>query len=1284
MPPSAPSITLDPLPHPALDYAGLRAEGIALLGRLCGGQWSDYNTHDPGITLLEQLCFALTELAYRAQFPIEDLLASAGPDWQPGPDQILGGDPVTREDLISLLNSLGALSVHVDTDSPPVLPLYYRPRQQGLGDLDLDPSPAAIQQGSITPRGVLRIAAQVSASQADATASLRAMARRLQACRLLGRDLELVLAKPFQAHVRASLEVEVDGPPEALMGAVHRCLDACIRAAAEQRHGLRSSDLIVALRGLDPVRQVLSLELAASAEGPFHRWSLELPPGGAELDPRSTITLLHRGLPLTCAPLSLPAAPPPPPPLDPGSASPGRPRQLHHRRSLARQLPAVYGVGPAGLPAAASPARRAQARQLQAYLLLFDQLLANAQARLIQATTLLSPLPPGDPATVASPAVLLADDPELNLAVLRRGSPDQQQNALRQALQSSSDSAGLPERTAALGHLLSRFGEQLGLHQQMRGPDGADLAHLAADRSAFLERIASLSGGRGSGPDLLQASPATAADEGQGLFAERLRRKLGLPASRHGQPPLLVIEHLLLRPLPEDGLQRVAEGEDPIPFLADVPLADPWSARVSVVIHEALLPVRGSGPDADGPSTYERFAQRCVREEMPAHLAVDLHWFADHPDDAGQGDWSELLATWSQFRQRLAEYRLATLVGAAPTDPLLALRLRDSRDRLITLLQLGLPWPLRDIPLPASLMVASGQPATVTLPFSQRGVLYQLLQADTGKPVGDPLEGTGDALVFTTAEIRQDISLRVQASVLQESGSQTVATTANGRQRTTLLRGQILLVEGIDPSLSLVLLDDRHQALPLLNPERLARLADYGQSLAVQVFDSQKGVKYEVIDASERHLPFAEQHTLSTIEVVGNSEPIVIPLKDGASEDRDLVVRASLKRKPRAGASYQQEQILTTILPLRVRANPAVPLRIETPVLAVGATASVRIGTASGEGGSQASVSYQLHTRPIDNSEWCFAQPADPSAVLTVPDGDRKILLQSLRPDNPKTWSEFRAAPTSVPGNGATVELALVADFGDGYVTALARKQHLLSPLGSPDQATYPSELPLRQVAAVLVRPEATRQVALRRRPSDPNAWKLIGGQPGVSYTIWQADANQPARPLAMPMHTHHRQEAPGGPRGIESLRVDVDLVVDGTIGGPPPAPFLIDPTTCSGLTVTAKRLLSGVETTMQLPPILVEAVPAQAPIGSTAEVVVRGLAAGRRGHLVQKGRALPAAVADAEGVLRLATEPISAEPNVMLHLAPFSASGSTPSLPAFVCRIIIALDFSNEGPRLD
>lgn len=37
--------------------------------------WTDYNIHDPGITLLELLCYAITELGYRTAFDIKDILA---------------------------------------------------------------------------------------------------------------------------------------------------------------------------------------------------------------------------------------------------------------------------------------------------------------------------------------------------------------------------------------------------------------------------------------------------------------------------------------------------------------------------------------------------------------------------------------------------------------------------------------------------------------------------------------------------------------------------------------------------------------------------------------------------------------------------------------------------------------------------------------------------------------------------------------------------------------------------------------------------------------------------------------------------------------------------------------------------------------------------------------------------------------------------------------------------------------------------------------------------------
>ncbi|MFH1373538.1 MAG: hypothetical protein ABII79_07080, partial [bacterium] len=59
----------------ALDHKQLFALGLEYVKNLAGRVWTDYNVHDPGITILELLCYALTDLSYRASFPVADLLA---------------------------------------------------------------------------------------------------------------------------------------------------------------------------------------------------------------------------------------------------------------------------------------------------------------------------------------------------------------------------------------------------------------------------------------------------------------------------------------------------------------------------------------------------------------------------------------------------------------------------------------------------------------------------------------------------------------------------------------------------------------------------------------------------------------------------------------------------------------------------------------------------------------------------------------------------------------------------------------------------------------------------------------------------------------------------------------------------------------------------------------------------------------------------------------------------------------------------------------------------------
>jgi len=71
------SITIEknPLLNEGNNYALLRQKGLEYIQQLGSKLWTDYNIHDPGITILEALCYAITDLGYRTSFDIKDLLA---------------------------------------------------------------------------------------------------------------------------------------------------------------------------------------------------------------------------------------------------------------------------------------------------------------------------------------------------------------------------------------------------------------------------------------------------------------------------------------------------------------------------------------------------------------------------------------------------------------------------------------------------------------------------------------------------------------------------------------------------------------------------------------------------------------------------------------------------------------------------------------------------------------------------------------------------------------------------------------------------------------------------------------------------------------------------------------------------------------------------------------------------------------------------------------------------------------------------------------------------------
>jgi hypothetical protein len=108
------SIPRQPGRSPAADYYALRRDGIGFIEQMGSALWTDYNTHDPGITIHEGMCYAITELAYRIGWDIKDLLVPAGGGEAPAQPffsarEILTVNPVTPDDWRRLLVGLAGV-----------------------------------------------------------------------------------------------------------------------------------------------------------------------------------------------------------------------------------------------------------------------------------------------------------------------------------------------------------------------------------------------------------------------------------------------------------------------------------------------------------------------------------------------------------------------------------------------------------------------------------------------------------------------------------------------------------------------------------------------------------------------------------------------------------------------------------------------------------------------------------------------------------------------------------------------------------------------------------------------------------------------------------------------------------------------------------------------------------------------------------------------------------------------------------------------------------------------
>jgi hypothetical protein len=160
------TIPKQPSMKPAEDFYRLRREGIGFIEQMGSSLWTDYNSHDPGITILEALCYAITDLAYRSGWDIKDILASgpaAAEQADAYPDQpffpagdILTVNPTTPDDFRRLLIDLGLVrNAWLSCRDSGCGPDYFAWCDNGSLKLAFQPDPEGLANAiPVAPRGL--------------------------------------------------------------------------------------------------------------------------------------------------------------------------------------------------------------------------------------------------------------------------------------------------------------------------------------------------------------------------------------------------------------------------------------------------------------------------------------------------------------------------------------------------------------------------------------------------------------------------------------------------------------------------------------------------------------------------------------------------------------------------------------------------------------------------------------------------------------------------------------------------------------------------------------------------------------------------------------------------------------------------------------------------------------------------------------------------------------------------------------------------------------------------
>lgn len=609
------TISNTPPEHPGMNFTLLREEGIKHIERLGGKIWTDYNTHDPGITILEQLCYAITDLSYRLDFEMKDLLAPP-----PGESrkqfytarEILTVNPLTINDYRKVLIDIeGVKNAWLEPIKNSQPPIYYDPNRHTL----------TFEEKEFTQpvnlNGLYRILIEKDKNIDDEANLIEKVESKLNEYRNLGEDFASVEILPIEEiSIQAEIEVEEGFDVNELMAKIYFELDNFISPQLEffslkerleqgknpevifdgpplengflddeqlesftKKKELYTSDLIQIILDIEGIKIVRSIAISnkeSTQAEEWEEWVLKL---GSNFAPQlkdidsliTNITFDKRQIPSVIELdkvksfleslqqentklLSTTEIKDIPIPV-------GKYRELSDYESIQNDFPTTYGIGEIGLPLSASPQRKAQAKQLQAYLMFFDQLLANYFAQLEHTKDLFDYQTnekityfsqeldevPGASQIIKSPVPYPGGEENPPLP-LQGG--DNQELPLPGA-----EKINLERKNRFLNHLMAQFAERFTDYSLLLYSSILEREFID-NKITFLQNYPQISSNRGQAFNCTDSSEVWDTDNVSGL-KQRICSLLGIPYYRETlalsneldeKEGFHIVEHILLRP----------------------------------------------------------------------------------------------------------------------------------------------------------------------------------------------------------------------------------------------------------------------------------------------------------------------------------------------------------------------------------------------------------------------------------------------------------------------------------------------------------------------------------------------------------------------------------------------------------------------------------------------------------------------------------------------------------------------------------------------------------------